>query len=62
MASSGRPLQIACNGIEQFVTRFELDLNTGDQVFETTGKRIGCRIAAHFQYVCTSASVYGFTL
>ena len=40
----------------------ELELTPADEVLETPGQRIGFRIAAHLQYVSTSARVFGFTL
>jgi hypothetical protein len=55
-------LEIGCNRIEQLIAGCELKLTPANEVLETPGQRIGFRIAAHLQYVSTSARVFGFTL
>src|SRR5690349_3898749 len=55
-------LEIGCDRIEQLITGGELELTPADEVLEAPGQRIGFRIAAHLQYVSTSARVLGFTL
>src|SRR5262245_26698275 len=50
-------LEIACDRGEQLMARRELGVPPGDQVLETTDKRIGRRIAAHSHHVRGSTRV-----
>ena len=49
-------LEVAGKGLEQLATGRELTLPAGHEVFETTGERIGVRIAAHLHHVGASGT------
>ena len=59
---SGRALELVRDGLEQLVSRRELDLLAGHEVLDATREGGGCRVGPQLQHEGTAVRVLGFGL